>query len=198
MVRYKTEGTCCTVPPVCLLTNEHVADEGPTTPSCRINDDHVTITITVPRSVVERNKIDVTLTPHSQRTAPPDQPDGNARAIDPGTPHRPPPRILSVLDGQRVQAPQSIADNAGMTHSKVNRTSVVVPTWTSQPLLILMTMVIMSLTWCILFIQRDPFRGYHLKPSTPVATLWSRKARKLASFMMSGKHTVQYLNIILF
>jgi hypothetical protein len=31
-----------------------------------------------------------------------------------------------------------------------------------------------------------------------VATLWSRKARRLASFMMSGKHTVQYLNIILF
>ena len=93
MVRYKTEGTCCTVPPVCLLTNEHVADEGPTTPSRCINDDHVTITITVPRSVVERNKIDVTLTPHSQRTAPPDQPDRNARAVDPGTPHRPPPHF---------------------------------------------------------------------------------------------------------
>jgi hypothetical protein len=49
------------------------------------------ITITVPHSVVEGNKIDVTLTPHSQRTAPPDQPGRNARAVDPGTPCCPPP-----------------------------------------------------------------------------------------------------------
>src|SRR6266446_954465 len=99
MVHYKTEGMCCTVPPVRgLLTNEHIIDEGPTTPSRRIDDhdDHVTITITVPRSVIEGNKIDVTVTPHSQRTAPPDQPGRNARAVDPGTPRRPPP-ILSVL-----------------------------------------------------------------------------------------------------
>src|ERR1700721_1859379 len=93
MVHYKTEGTCCTVPLVHLLTNEHIANEGPTTPSCHINDDHVTIPITVPRSVVEGNKIDVTLTPHSQHTAPPDQSDRNTRAIDPGTPHCPPPHF---------------------------------------------------------------------------------------------------------
>jgi len=90
---YKTEGMCRTPPLIRLLTNEDAADEGPTTPSRRIDDDHVTITITVPRSVVEGNKIDVTVTPHSQRTAPPDQPGGNARAVGPGTPRLPPPQF---------------------------------------------------------------------------------------------------------
>jgi hypothetical protein len=93
MVGFKTEGMCNTVPLVRLLTNEHLTDEGPTTPSRHIDDDRVTITITVPRSVIEGNKIDVMVTPHSQRTARPDQPGGNARGVDPGTPRRPPPRF---------------------------------------------------------------------------------------------------------
>src|ERR1700692_4801717 len=66
----------------------------------------------------------------------------------------------------------------------------------SPQLWVPITTAIMSLTSCILFTQEVPLRGCHAKPGTPVATLWSRKARRSAFFMMSGKYTVRYLNPI--
>jgi hypothetical protein len=51
--------------------------EQPTTPSHRVVDDNlVTISFTLPQSVIDRNKIDVTVTPHLQRTAAADQREG--------------------------------------------------------------------------------------------------------------------------
>ena len=64
--------------------------EQPTTPSRRVvDDDLVTISFTLPRSVIDRNKIDVTVTPHSQRTAAADHREGT---LDPDAPPRTPHR----------------------------------------------------------------------------------------------------------
>lgn len=64
--------------------------ELPTTPPRHIHDDRVTISITLPRSVVDRNRIDVTLTPHSQRTATAYHLEGYERIVEPPTPSNTP------------------------------------------------------------------------------------------------------------
>src|SRR5882762_9227143 len=63
-------------------------------PSTPVNDD----TITLPRSVVERNKVDVTLTPHLQRTS--------AESVTPtNTPRRRAPRFDLPGQAMHPQAP---------------------------------------------------------------------------------------------
>ena len=79
-------------------------DEQPTTPSRRaVDDDLVTISFTLPRSVIDRNQIGVTVTPHSQRRAAVDQRESTLDPeASPRTPHHRVPRF--ELPGQAPNA----------------------------------------------------------------------------------------------